>query len=137
MTTLAVKAAAGLTGLLGLVAVVLWIIGWGPFQTPAAKMQAKADKAVAKVAAAETVAVGQVETTAKAANLRADERTQIHVATIRATTRNAPPADVPDDQFFHGVCSSKLYARDPGCVGYGGEPEGSDPASRARAVRGR
>ena len=137
MTTLAMKAVAGLVGLLMLMGVVLWVIGSGPFRSPAARVQAKAEKAVVKVGAAEAAAVGKVETTAKAANLRTDERTQIHVASIRAETRNARPADVPDDQFFRSVCSSELYAGNSDCGGYSGGSEGPDTAPRAGAVRGR
>ncbi|MGH6909339.1 MAG: hypothetical protein ACREE0_14005 [Phenylobacterium sp.] len=137
MTTLAMKAIAGLVGLLVLAVVALWVIGWGPFQSPALKVQAKAEKALAKVSAGEAAAVGKVETTAKAANLKTDERTQIHVANIRGATRNATPADVPDGQFLRGVCASPLYAGNSGCVRYSGESEGSDSAPRPGAVRGR
>lgn len=137
---LLVQIAFGALGLVVLAGAAMWVFGLGPFNTrpsAAAKLQPKVAASVAKTQTAATAAVTKVEAKTKTANAATEKRTEVHVAKIRAA---APPraaaVDVSDREFFLGVCSAKLYARDPDCDGHRGEPEGSRPAARSGAVRG-
>jgi hypothetical protein len=137
MISLAVKVAAALAGLLIVVGDASWVAGWAPFQSPCAEVRATTEAAVSRIGAAEATALGKAEATTRAANTSTRKRIEARVASIRASTRNAPADDVPDGEFFRGVCASKLYAGSPDCVGYGGESEDPGAAAGARAVRRR
>jgi hypothetical protein len=133
-----IKIAIAIAGLLILIAVGLWVAGWGPLHMPSAaeKQQPKVAAKVEKTATAETAAVGKAETATKTASATIEKRTETHVVAVRATPRPAP-VDYPDREFYLGVCQSKLYAGNPNCVGYGGEPESAGPRAGKGTVRRR
>jgi hypothetical protein len=140
MTSLIAKIIAGLVVALLLAVAVMWVVGLGPFNTrpsAAAKQIPKVAAAVTKTQGQASTAVAKVESKAKDANTATEKRTEGHVAKIRAAAPRAVPADVPDGEFFAGVCESKLYAGSADCRGFGGQPEGDGAPTRQRAVRGR
>lgn len=125
MTSLIAKIIAGIVGALLLALAVMWIIGLGPFNTrpsAAAKQLPKVEKAVAQTQNQASAAVAKVEGEAKTTIAATEKRTEGHVAKIRAAAPRAVPADVPDGEFFAGVCESKLYAGSADCRGLGGKP---------------
>lgn len=113
---------AAVVGVVALAVAVMFVLQLGPFNTrpsAAAKQLPKVEAAVAKTQDQAGAAVTKVESAAKAANVNTEKRTEGHVAKIRAAAPRAVPADVPDGQFFAGVCESKLYAGSAGCRGVG------------------
>lgn len=149
MTSLAAKIIAGVVGILIIAGLVLFVAGIGPFhvgKSAAAKVQPKVEAAVTKTQTKEAAAITHVEAEAKTSNASTEKKAEKHVANIRAA---APPVrvapgtprpqyrDYPDGEFFAGVCDTLVYAGNPNCRGYRGEPEGHRPAAGPRAVRGR
>lgn len=139
MPKIVVQIIAGAVALLILVGVVMWVVGLGPFNTrpsAAAKAAPKVQATVAKTQTQVADAVAKAEDKTQAAGAVIEKRTEAHVAKIRAVPRVAAP-NVPDRQFFVGVCESQLYAGSPDCRGFGGEPEGGRSGLGSRSLQGR
>lgn len=119
MSTRIIQIGLAILALGVLVLAVMWVAGYGPFHSPsaAAKLQPKVAATVAKAETAQTADVIKAEDKTKAAGVAAEKRTETHVAKLRAA-----PAGVADGEFYRGVCQSQLYAGNPDCRGYGGQP---------------
>lgn len=140
MPRLVIQLALGAVALLILIVAGMWVIGLGPFNTrpsPAAKVAVQTQKAVTKTQGEAKAATDQAETATRKTIATTEKRTEGHVAKIRAAAPRAIPADVPDGEFFAGVCESKLYAGSADCRGLGGQLEGGGSRPGPRAVRGR
>lgn len=148
LQAIAVRVAGVVLAVLVLAGVAAWVAGFGPFQpgkSAAAKQQPKVEKAVAQATGAAAKQTTVLAETAATANTETERRAEAHVTKIRAPARARPAAgapvvryaDVPDGQFYGGVCESLLYRGNPACGGHGGGPEGQPAAGRAGALRGR
>lgn len=103
----------------------LYVLQLGPFNprpSTAAKALPKVQGAVAKAQGQQGAAVAEAEIKTNSAAVAAEKKAERHVDQIRKSTARAVPADVPDAEFYRGVCDTQLYAGDPACRGFGGQP---------------
>lgn len=115
----------GVVGLIAVTLAAMWVFRFGLFATgpsPAAKMIPKVQATVAKVQTQEVKAVAKEEVKTQSAATVIEKRTAASVTKIRQSTGRPVYADVPDAEFYRGVCASKLYVGTADCDGYGGKP---------------